>query len=118
MKQLFCHIIFAISLFTFGVSAIENTVPEDDVGYYQDEVPVLCSTNDQVMEDLKKSGYQLISLSLGRRDADPTQEAVFSVSYYVNPELNSSATVLNVPASANACILYLTFDLMMTVPTN
>lgn len=118
MKQLFCHIIFAISLLTFGVSAIENNVPENDVGYYEGEVPVLCSTNDRVMEDLKKNGYQLISLSLGRRDADPTQEAVFSVSYYVNSELNSTATVLNVPASTDACILYLTFDLMMTVPAN
>jgi hypothetical protein len=114
MKHFILGCIMALFLQATAVSAPKEAPP----GYTMSQIPVMCASNDQVMMDLDSKGYELLNLSLGRKNANPEEEPVFMVSYYVHPEAGSTVAVMNIPQSTDACIIFITYDLTVTIPAN
>ena len=114
MKHFILGSIMALFLQATPVSQAEEAPP----GYTMSQIPVMCASNDQVVMDLDSKGYELLNLSLGRKNADPEKEAVFMVSYYVHPKAGSTVAVMNIPQSTDACIIFITYDLTVTIPAN
>ena len=107
-----------IALFLYVVPASTEEHSATPPGYQWQNIPVVCASNEQVMRDLEAQGYQLLSLSLGRKGASPEGEPVFMVSYYFNEKAESTAAVMNIPSSKDACIIFLTYDLVLNTPAN
>ena len=114
MKNILWGIIIALFLYATNSTAEEN-LPK---GYKFQNIPAVCASNEQVTQDLQNKGYEVLNLSLGRKNADPEGEPVFMVTYYVNVQAQSTAAVINIPTSNDACIMFLTYDLVVTIPAN
>ena len=112
------HFILGCIMVLFLQATAVSAPKEEPLGYTMSQIPVMCASNDQVMMDLDSKGYELLNLSLGRKNANPEEEPMFMVSYYVHPEAGSTVAVMNIPQSTDACIIFITYDLTVTIPAN
>ena len=80
--------------------------------FHVQELPAVCGTQKEVEKYADDNDYIVLNYSLGRAGSEPTGEPVFVVTYWVNEEVSQTMATVVVPNSDQACILYISFDVI------
>ena len=111
------RIAYALITFTwlFIFAATAKVFAEEKLtnyDFYVQELPAVCGTQDKVNQYIENNGYIVLNYSLGRANSEKDGEPVFVVTYYVNEDASQSMATVQVPNSDQACILFITYDLI------
>ena len=101
--------------FMTAVSTAEETspgLPNLDQGFHWQNMPMICASDVVILNRLKEQGFVAVNMSLGKMGADPQGEALFMITYFINQEGTSTAAVMNIPSSNDACLIFLTHDVV------
>jgi len=103
-----------LSLSATIIQAEDTTpgLPDLDKGFHWQSMPMICASDVAVLNRLKEQGFVAVNMSLGKRGADPQGEALFMITYFINQEGTSTAAVMNIPSSNDACLIFLTHDVV------
>ena len=74
-------------------------------------VPVVCGATPEVQRYLDDFEFELVSMSLGREDANPEGDMAYLVTYYINKNKTESVSAVTSPSGHETCMLYRSFDL-------
>ena len=74
-------------------------------------VPVVCGTTPEVQRYLDDFEFELVSMSLGREDANPEGDMAYLVTYYINKNKTQTVSAVTSPSGHETCMLYRSFDL-------
>ena len=91
--------------------------PAPDVGpqLWWMQMPVICGSVASVDAYLKKYEFELINVSIGRRQAQPDGEPVYVVSYWMTKDKKQSIAVVTSMSGLESCMMYKSFDLTFDV---
>ena len=74
-------------------------------------VPVVCGTTTEVQRYLDDFEFELVSMSLGRENANPDGDMAYLVTYYINKDKTQTVSAVTSPSGHETCMLYRSFDL-------
>ena len=83
--------------------------------FVENHVPVVCGTTVEVQRYLDDFEFKLVSMSLGRENANPDGDMAYLVTYYINKDKTESISAVTSPSSNETCMLYRSFDLRTLV---
>jgi hypothetical protein len=96
-------------LITLLAILFSTTAFANPYGFYQIEMPVVCSTPDAVDKYIKVNNFDAVGISLGRMGSHPDGEPVFLLTFYANSD-NESLMTMDTPSGAERCILFHSFN--------
>lgn len=110
MKNFILGALVLLFFYTTTVKAdhIPNMPPLDEEYHWQ-QMPVICSTAEVMVEKIKRRNMIPVEISLGKRNAMPDGEIVFAVMFFVGQN-NERAALMSVPNTDETCLIYITFD--------
>lgn len=115
MKTLMSTFVALFLLLSATIIKAEETspgLPNLDQGFHWQNMPMICASDVAILNRLKEQGFVAVNMSLGKRGADPQGEALFMITYFINQEGTSTAAVMNIPSSNDACLIFLTHDVV------
>ena len=93
-------------------STLKVMAEEKEYDVYMTQVPVMCGTPDVIESYITDNEFVPINVSVGKQGAKSDGKIMFLITYYINEELQTLATV-DTPSNVERCIIFHTFDLKM-----
>ena len=93
-------------------STLKVMAEEKEYDVYTTQVPVMCGTPDVIESYITDNEFVPINVSAGRQGAKSDGKIIFLITYYINEESQTLATI-DIPSNVERCIIFHTFDLKM-----
>ena len=74
-------------------------------------VPVVCGATEEVQRYIDDNNFKLISMSVGRENANENGDIAYLVTYYINNKGTQTISAITSPTGNETCMLYRSFDL-------
>ena len=108
MKWFFSTLaITVVLLFSFKANATEH-----GYDFRWQSIPVICGTPDEVNRYIENEKFEIVSMSVGRENAQPNGAPAYIVTYYISKDGTESISAVTSPSGTETCMLYRSFDLM------
>ena len=102
---------FIIVTWLFVIACTIKVIAEEkEYDVYTTQVPVMCGTPDVIESYITDNEFVPINVSVGRQGAKSDGKIIFLITYYVNEESQTLATI-DTPLNVERCIVFHTFDL-------
>jgi hypothetical protein len=102
---------FIIITWILIITATAKVIAEEkEYDVYMTQVPVICGTPDVIESYITDNEFVPINVSVGRQGAKSDGKIIFLITYYVNEESQTLATI-DIPSNVERCIIFHTFDL-------
>jgi hypothetical protein len=114
MKKLKIKIVSLFLALFFSSTLLANEEIPDTQKYFLNwtQMPVVCSSADNINRYLEDYGFKIKHVSVGRENAKLEGKPVYLVGFFINDN-NESIPVLSVPgAGSEVCMIYRTFNLI------
>jgi len=102
MKKILIGLI--LSLFTISASA------DDHFEFWPGKAPVVCGTQEQIMEFSTFQGFTPFAVSYGRVGGEPEGEIAFIVTHWLKEDAPAQMVTMSNPEATESCIMYTSFD--------
>jgi len=105
---------FIIVTWLFVIACTIKVIAEEkEYDVYSAQVPIMCGTPDVIESYITDNKFVPINVSAGRQGAKSDGKIMFLITYYINEESQTLATI-DIPSNVERCIIFHTFDLIMS----